>query len=76
MRSAMKRMREHRLEGSYRCLLDLLSVDLDAQLQKNITAEGNQVYRNQGAAQYLKSLLKELGFDPDKKAKTYDGAFD
>lgn len=70
-------MREYRLEGSYRALLNLLSSDLDRYRKKNDIAEGNDMYRNQGTCQYLKSLLKVLGYDPDKeRPPVYDGAFD
>jgi hypothetical protein len=69
-------MREFKQDASYRVLQSMLMKDLDAYRKKNDTAEGNVVYRNQGVCQYLKTLLKDLGFDSDKKPVVYDGAFD
>ena len=76
MRVGMARLRGYKAEGSYRTLLDMLSNDLNEQRKKNDTAQGNQIYRNQGAVQYIRGLLKELGWDEEKKLVVYDGAFD
>ena len=73
----MKRIREHKEGAAYRAFLYLISKDLDDARKKNDTAEGHQVYRNQGVSQYLNRLLKEMGFDPERgKPQVFDGAFD
>jgi hypothetical protein len=75
MRATLKRVIEYREAAAFRAFLALVGSDLDDVRKKNDTAEGDEVFRNQGVAQYLNRLLKEMGFDPEKKHKGHDGAF-
>jgi len=52
----------------------LLVTDIQILREKNDGASGDEFYRNQGAIQWLKKLLKDLSTEKSS-APVYDGGF-